>query len=605
MGRLLLHQQICRPIILFVILSLTIIGWYTITSVYAFFVRHTIADLQARAELISGRIVEPLADQHYHELFQLCREMALKADTRITVVLPGGKVVEDTSENPNVMDNHADREELVGARESGFGSVVRYSNTLRRNMIYVAIPIRVRLARDRVGGLLGFVRVSVPIASIGQTFNGVFFRVVMGLLLLAVAVTFIAHRVSHSISRPLEQMRLCAGLFASGRFEERLPLLQVKGLSVELASLRDTLNNMACQLEERIKTVTSQRNQLEAVFAGMQEVVIVLSSDQCVVNVNQAAEKLLGVSKENMLGKTVLEIIRNHNLQKFITSTLEEGKPVEEEIVLRDDKGDMYLLGHGSCLVDEEFTNVGALIVFNDITKLRKLETVRRDFVANVSHELRTPITTIKGFVETLNAGAINEPQDASRFFNIITNNVNRLSSIIDDLLTLSRLELHGRELEVTFKHERVYSVILAAKEACEPSGNEKKLSIKMSCPFDLEANINAPLLEQALVNLIGNAIKYSHEKGEILIEAIDQGENVVIQVIDHGCGIAAVHLPRIFERFYRSDKARSRKEGGTGLGLSIVRHIVEDHGGAIKVSTTLDKGSVFSLSLPLVRSIS
>ncbi|MDH4319577.1 MAG: cell wall metabolism sensor histidine kinase WalK, partial [Desulfobulbaceae bacterium] len=483
---------------------------------------------------------------------------------------------------------------------SGFGSAVRYSDTLGKNMIYVALPIVPPTKSHPEGKSLGFLRVAVPIASVGQTLRGLALRVVSGSLLLALTISFIAHRVARSISRPLEQMKLSAELFAAGNFEQMVPIRRVRGLSVELAGLGDTLNNMARQLKERINTITSQRNQLEAVFAGMKEAVIVIDFSQRFINVNQAAEKLLGMERQNILGKTVLEIIRNHGLQMFISSTLDEDEPVTEDIVLHDESGDIYLLGHGSRLCDQNALNIGAVIVFNDITRLRRLETVRRDFVANVSHELRTPITTIKGFVETLLEGALGKPEEASRFLTIIAKNVNRLSAIIEDLLILSRLELHGRELAISFQRERIYKVLSAAKEACEPAAEKKKIRLVMSCPAGLEADVNTRLLEQALVNLIGNAIKYSREGESVVIEASDQGQDVVIQVKDEGCGISAEHLPRIFERFYRSDKARSRKEGGTGLGLSIVRHIVEAHGGVVNVSSTPGKGTIFFISLPL-----
>lgn len=601
MGRKPLHRQIYLPIMLLVILSLTIIGWYTTISVHGFFVRQTISDLHVRAELISDRLAPHLASKDYKTLSSLCREMARKIETRITLLLPGGEVVVDTDQDPFVMENHAGREELVAAGRSGFGSAVRYSDTLEKYMIYVAIPIMGRPKSHSEEKSLGFLRVAVPIASVGQTLRGLALRVVSGSLLLALTISFIAHRVARSISRPLEQMKLSAELFAAGNFERMVSIHGARGLSVELAGLGDTLNNMARQLKERINTITSQRNQLEAVFAGMKEAVIVIDSAQRFINVNQAAEKLLGLDRPNILGKTVLEIIRNHGLQKFISSTLDEDESVAEEITLHDESGDTYLLGHGSRLRDQNALNIGALIVFNDITRLRRLETVRRDFVANVSHELRTPITTIKGFVETLLDGALGKPEEANRFLLIIAKNVNRLSAIIEDLLILSRVELHGREEPtISLQRERIYKVLSAAKEACEPGAEKKRVRLAISCPAGIEADINTPLLEQALVNLVGNAIKYSREGGSVVIEASYQGQDVVIQVKDEGCGITAEHLPRIFERFYRSDKARSRKEGGTGLGLSIVRHIVEAHGGAVNVSSTPGKGTIFFISLPL-----
>jgi two-component system phosphate regulon sensor histidine kinase PhoR len=238
------------------------------------------------------------------------------------------------------------------------------------------------------------------------------------------------------------------------------------------------------------------------------------------------------------------------------------------------------------------------LIVLHDVTHLRRLELVRRDFVANVSHELKTPITSIKGFVETLLAGAIREPENAENFLRIVARQTERLNEIIDDLLSLSRIEKDAERGQIFLTTQRIKGVLAAAIEVCEPKAQERNINVLLDCPDDLRARVNAPLLEQAVVNLVDNAIKYSEKDREVRVEAERSGREVMVRVRDQGSGIAPEHLPRLFERFYRVDSGRSRQFGGTGLGLAIVKHIAQAHGGKVTVQSTPGKGSIFSLHL-------
>jgi two-component system phosphate regulon sensor histidine kinase PhoR len=258
------------------------------------------------------------------------------------------------------------------------------------------------------------------------------------------------------------------------------------------------------------------------------------------------------------------------------------------------------LQAHGTALQNPDGVQVGAVVAINDVTQIRKLENLRRDFVANVSHELKTPITAIKGFVETLQDGAVNDPEDAQKFLAIVARHVDRLNAIIEDLLSLSRIEQQSKEKEkIQLENVPLRPVIDAAKEVCETKARAKNVSFFVMCPNTVQAQINAPLMEQALVNLIDNAIKYSDEGSSVQIEAEDTEAAIILSVHDRGCGIEEEHLPRIFERFYRIDKARSRKLGGTGLGLAIVKHIAQAHGGKVMVRSKLEEGSSFSIILP------
>jgi two-component system phosphate regulon sensor histidine kinase PhoR len=295
-------------------------------------------------------------------------------------------------------------------------------------------------------------------------------------------------------------------------------------------------------------------------------------------------------------------VIRNTELQDVIRKAMESDRPAEGYIVLHEgNQNERYLQTHGTALKGDKGEKIGVLIVLNDVTHIHRLEQVRRDFVANVSHELKTPVTSIKGFIETLLEGSVTKPEDTQRFLEIIARQTDRLNSIIDDLLTLSRIEQQSEHEQVIVKPEPIKPILIAAAGLCEIASEAKNIKIEIDCPDALEGLINASLLEQAVVNLVDNAIKYSNPDNDVRIEAVQNESEILIHVHDHGCGIAKEHLARLFERFYRVDKARSRKLGGTGLGLAIVKHIVQSHKGTITVDSVEGKGSTFTLHLPII----
>jgi two-component system phosphate regulon sensor histidine kinase PhoR len=275
---------------------------------------------------------------------------------------------------------------------------------------------------------------------------------------------------------------------------------------------------------------------------------------------------------------------------------------VERDVVLYS-KEERVLNGHATLLRDGEGNRVGVLVVLNDITRLRKLENIRKDFVANVSHEIRTPITAIKGFVETLRDGAMQNPQDGERFLGIIQNHVLRLEALVEDLLSLSRIEEETEKEEIVLEEKTVKDVLVGALQLCQAKSEPKQIRMELSCRADLVGKINPSLLEQAVVNLLDNAINYSEPEKSIWVEADTTPQEILIQVRDEGCGIEKHHQERLFERFYRVDKARSRKQGGTGLGLAIVKHIMEAHGGSVSLESQLGRGSTFTLHLPRISS--
>ena len=358
------------------------------------------------------------------------------------------------------------------------------------------------------------------------------------------------------------------------------------------------MNRMAQQLNQRIQTIVRQQNEREAMLSSMEEGVLAIDNGGCILSANAACATWFGQEPAQLVGRTVYEVIRKPDLLRFVEQALASEAPVEEETRILGPE-DRWLIARGVALHDAERGRIGVLVVLHDVTRLRRLESLRRDFVANVSHELRTPVTSIKGFLETLLDGALEEKENAVRFLHIMLRQVNRLDAIISDLLSLSRIERGAEEQMIELVASPVAESLRAAVEMCQQRAADKGILLELTCPDDLVAPINGPLLEQAVVNLIDNAIKYSEPGSPVRVAAQREASEVVIRVIDQGCGIEAQHLPRLFERFYRVDTSRSRDLGGTGLGLAIVKHIALAHRGSVEVQSAVGAGSAFFLRLP------
>jgi two-component system phosphate regulon sensor histidine kinase PhoR len=412
---------------------------------------------------------------------------------------------------------------------------------------------------------------------------------------LAVAAVVIAYLFARRLAMSLTQIRAVV---------ERIAQIDTGGRAVtdsvdNVASLAVAVNDVARQFEKRAAELTHQQREHDTIVSSMIEGVLVVDADEKLISINQAAARLLNLENVNVLGRTLQETIRNSDLHRLVAQTFKLGTTIEGDITLRGVE-DCHLQVTGTMLRNATHGTVGVLIVLNDVTRLRKLEQVRRDFVANVSHELKTPITSIKGYIETLLDGALRNPEDTERFLKIVAKQANRLNAIIEDLLKLSRIEQGVERGEIVLEQTALKGLLTAAIAACETQIKAKSIRVSMSCPDNLIARINPPLLEQAIVNLIDNAAKYSDAGTALEITTTQDSSAMSIAVHDQGAGIASEHLPRLFERFYRVDRARSRSEGGTGLGLAIAKHIVLAHGGTISVSSRVGEGSTFTISLPL-----
>ena len=331
----------------------------------------------------------------------------------------------------------------------------------------------------------------------------------------------------------------------------------------------------------------------------MVEGVIAVDVEERILSMNQAAGDIFDCSPPEAQGRSIQEMIRNPDFQRFVSDALAGDAPVRKDLVFYAKDEERVLGGYTTLLKDAEGGRKGILVVLNDVTRLRKLENLRKDFVANVSHEIKTPITAIKGFVEALMDGGVKRPEESDHFLRIVEKHVGRLEAIIEDLLSLSRIEGEEERGEILLEYRPVKEVLKAAVQAVQLKVESKKILLRISGGEHVKAKINSALIEQALINLMDNAVKYSEPGKEIHIEVEEKEKEILIHVHDQGCGIERKHLERLFERFYRVDKARSRKLGGTGLGLAIVKHIMQVHGGSVSVISRPGTGSTFTLHLP------
>lgn len=600
--------QIFPANLLILIFTVISVIWFGKVSLNSFYLEELEKGLISRAYLVRQSVNEMVAGELFVKLREYTKTAGRESTTRITVILPGGQVIADSNEDPGSMESHHNRIEIISAFHGDVGRSLRFSRTLGKDMLYVAIPLFDQIEKDSTfvakPQVKAVLRMSVAVDAIEITLKTITSRIAVGVIIFALIAGLASLLVTRNISRPLEEIKAAAERFSQGDFSQRMSASKGASASLEVATLAGTMDNMAAQLNERIETIESQKNELETVFSSMVESVIALDPEERVLNINSAAAELLGIERETARGKIIQEVLRNFNLHNQIRQVLRSGVSKEDEIIHMDNGGQKFLQTNIVSLNDNEKNVLGVLVVMNDVTKLRRLENVRRDFVANVSHELRTPITSIRGYVETLLDGALENRDDALKFLDTVLRQAERLNEIIEDLLALSRIEQEADHGLIALESGNLCHVLDVAIETCEHRAEEEQITISLDCHDTIELEMNDTLLEQAVVNLLVNAIRYSRVGGDVKVATqtcVEDGQKVVkIGVSDKGIGISAEHLPRLFERFYRSDKARSRKQGGTGLGLAIVKHIVLAHGGTVDVESELGVGSTFTITLPV-----
>jgi two-component system phosphate regulon sensor histidine kinase PhoR len=553
--------------------------------------RREAEQLVERLRLIQSSFTASLPapeEEDIRTIDRMSKEIGRREGLRLTLIGTDGIVVGDSYFDPRTLVNHAGRAEVREALKGEVGTSTRYSDSADQRMLYVAVPL---VAAERIVGVL---RASVPASSLNAELRRLWLRGLpffLGAGCLGAALLWISVRRDSQAWRDLSRQ---VQSLAEGDLGRRM----VEPGWAETGKIAAVLNSMVLRLHERIHNAERQQSQERAILASMAEAVLAVDSERRVINMNEAAATLLAVPVAEARGRRMEEVVRIGGILSFVERAFTSGEPIVENLQIYEE-GERHLRAHGTRLLDAAGEEVGALVVLHDVTRLHRLEVVRKDFAANVSHELKTPITSIKGFVETLLEGKLSDRAKLRRFLAIISQQTERLNAIVDDLLSLARLEQSIERREIVLERQVLRPVLESAAAACARAAEKGEIALRVDCPPDLQGALNPQLLEQAVVNLVDNAIKYSDPGGEVRIAAFPVGPEVEISVQDRGCGIEARHLPRLFERFYRVDKARSRALGGTGLGLAIVKHIAISHGGRVAVESRPGEGSTFTIRFP------
>jgi two-component system phosphate regulon sensor histidine kinase PhoR len=577
-------RLISSYLVLIVVLVL-VVGLAVTRYVDGYAVRALERQLSYEARLIAELVASADLARPAPQLDATVRRLGQEADARITVIAADGTVVADSQEQAATMENHADRPEVQQALAGERATVTRYSTTLRTQMLYVAHPV------TRDGQVEAVVRLALPLRTVQgllRSLWGVIGAIMGAALLLGV---LLAVRFSATLGRPLADMTEVARSMAEGNLQRRV---HYQGQD-EIGMLADAMNCMAASLSEKIGELAETRGRLATVLDNTVNGVLLIGNDEEILLINPAARRLLGVGDRAVEGSHHLEVTRSYGLAELVRQAAAQGKAVTRQIVLHT-LGERTVEVHVVPVGDEQGVH-GTLTILNDITELKRLETVRKDFVANVSHELKTPLAAISGSAETLLIEQQDRPE-VVRFASIIYQEAQRLIRLTNDLLELARLEsgdpgLHRAEFDLK-------ECITAVTGRYERQLADKGLHLELELPpHPVTVHADRDRVTQVLINLLDNAIHYSPEGRSIRIMLAETPEALTVGVADQGPGIPPHELTRIFERFYRLDRARTREAGGTGLGLSIVRNIVEAHGGKAWAESEIGRGSTFWFTLP------
>lgn len=577
---------------LFPWLALTALGALAVAGVHGYGVlRDTVrgsvfAHLESEARLAAHSAVPFLPGDPDNALQEMARSLSQGTDTRLTYIAPDGEVLGDSEAFPASMDNHVHRPEIRKALQGGVGRSERYSATRQQTLMYVALPI------ERDGVLLGVSRTSKPVDALGRVLSYVKRQLAMGVVLVGALAALVTWLLTRHILKPMQQLRQAAEGLKDGAFDVDLMIegsQEVETLAASMRAMRDTIY-------EKLQTIEKQRSELELILTDLGDGVLALDGESRIVLINRAACQQLGVNDECARGRSVFEVIRRSAVLELVRRVMEQENAVREELTLRGDM-DLILDAHATRVRTESGELSGALIVLRDMTPFRQMKQTMQKFAENASHELRTPITSIKGFLETVLDSPDEDPEILQRFIRKSYIAAAHLEALINDLLMLSRLERDAGKEAVKLTPHPVAEVVKSAMGSCAASCEGREIIV--DAEEDLVVAMRRPLLEQAVLNLLDNACKYSPDGTPIQLSAFRQEESVIIEVRDQGTGIPPQHLPFLFNRFYRVDESRSRALGGTGLGLAIVKHVVNLHHGEVSVESQEGRGSTFRIELP------
>ena len=557
---------------LIILLLSILIFIFSFRTIRTHYINTLSLDLKNLAYTLKLKVLPIIEEKDFGRLDSLTKEIGKNIKTRITIIAPSGKVLADSEKDPRFMENHNNRPEVKQAKKEGFGKSLRFSTTVKEEMLYVAIPIKSK------GKFLGILRVSLFLKDINKLLNSLKLKIFGVVIFITFLSLLGATFFSKNLSRPLKELVLASKRLANGDFSAKVSFKR----NDEIGILADSFNEMSKELKRLFVDLTLKQEELNSIVSSLEEGLLVLDKNGRIILYNESFKRIV---KTNPEGKFWWEVMRNPEIAQLIEKA-KRGKRISSEEIELNEK--VFLTSFVFIPSKEEL-----IVVLHDITEFKKLEKIKKDFVVNVSHELRTPLTAIKGYVETLEEEV---EGDAKHYLEIIKKHTERLINIVGDLLLLSELEEKG--LTQIKKEVNLEEIAKDVFKIFEQKAKEKGLELNLICEGTPVIKGDPFKLEQMFINLIDNAIKYT-EKGNVTVSLKQSYKKVVVKIKDTGIGIPREHLDRIFERFYVVDKSRSKKLGGTGLGLSIVKHIVLLHNGKIDVKSSPGKGTEFIITFP------
>jgi two-component system phosphate regulon sensor histidine kinase PhoR len=525
------------------------------------------------------------------EIRKQVKNISAISKARVTLMDENGTVLADSERNPAEMENHLNRPEIQEARFKGQGSTIRYSRTIGMDMLYVAFPVK----EDRF--ITGYVRLARPLVEVKHATEKMKHSLIISILIMIIPSFLIAVLFSYRLTVPIKAMEMFTERLRRGREPGSLFI----ETGDEMKKLAENINYLVLELQNQIRTANTEKEKLVTAFASMSEGILVLDSESRIEISNLAFKKMFGAQFGDVTGKTLIEAFRSIALQNAFDRFRSTGEQLSEEITIGDETAPVTLNVSFSKIRGEEEKTI---LVFHDVTRLKKLERMRMDFVANVSHEIKTPLTAILGFVETLQSGALDDKETTLRFLDIIHKHAQRLNRLLDDLLTISNIEMG--EMKFLFESVSLSGIVENIISVISARADEKQITVEKNIPETLPLiRADRDRLVQILLNILDNAVKFTPEKGKVSISAKDKGDGTVeIRISDTGIGVPQNEISRLGERFYRVEKTRSRELGGTGLGLSIVKHLMTAHGGEIEIQSRLGVGTTVSLFFPIYQGV-
>lgn len=565
--------------IILILVSMGILGFYLADSTRDFQMDNLRSQLENEAIITAeASLTGFLAQDNGATIDALAKKLGEQTDTRFTIIAIDGTVLGDSEEDPAAMENHAARPEVIDALSAGLGESTRYSTTLEQDMMYVAVPVSYQ------GEVLGVARVSLPLMAIESRVSNVRAGIVASMAVASLLVILAAWFIARVTTRPIRELTAASRKIASGELGHKIAI----EARDEVGELAHAFNDMSSQLKALIGTVSEEKARLATTLDNMADGVIMTDTEGGISLANNAAEKIFSIRKAT--GKPLIEVVRDHEIDEVLKLCLKTA--VTQSVQYESGTSRRYLRA-----IAIPISGSGVLLLLQDLTELKSLQTTRRELIGNISHEFRTPLAGIKAMVETLRNGAIDDKEAAVDFLGRIDDEVERLTQMVAELTELSRIETGKAELKL--EPVNINLLIGDVIAQLSPQAKRQKLSVQKELIAGL-ASVQADKdrIRQVIVNLLHNAIKFTAPGGTITVSSRMEGGAVTVDIADTGRGIPREDLPHVFERFYKGDRARAGE--GTGLGLAIVKHIIGAHGGGIRVESEEGRGSTFSFSLPI-----